>query len=90
MKLKLIASQTHTDVVSSCCWSPDNKLYSLSDDKTILIWDYTGDFNSKFMDLDSYCTLLYFLRMEHNSKIRKRIISNWFFRRNSYNNEQNR
>ena len=56
MKLKILASQAHTDVVSSCCWSPENKLYSLSDDKTILIWDYTGDCLSKFMDLDSYCT----------------------------------
>jgi intraflagellar transport protein 80 len=56
MKLKLISCEKHTDVVSSCCWSPENKLYSLSDDKTILIWDYTGDFNSKFLDLDTYCT----------------------------------
>ena len=56
IKLKLIASITHTDIVSSCCWSPKNKLYSLSDDKTILIWDYTGDFISKFMDLGFFCT----------------------------------
>ena len=56
MKLKLMAGEKHTDVVASCCWSPDNKLYSMSDDKTILTWDYTGEFNSKFMDLDSYFT----------------------------------
>jgi len=56
MKLKIITCEKHTDVVSSCCWSPGNKLYSLSDDKIILIWDYNGDFNSKFMDLDTFCT----------------------------------
>ena len=51
-----MAGEKHTDVVASCCWSQDNKLYSMSDDKTILTWDYTGEFNSKFMDLDSYFT----------------------------------
>ena len=56
MKLKLISGEKHTEVVTSCCWSSDNKLYSMSDDKTILSWDYNGDFNSKFMDLESYCT----------------------------------
>ena len=56
MKLKLISGEKHTEVVTSCCWSSDNKLYSMSDDKTILTWDYNGEFNTKFMDLDSYCT----------------------------------
>ena len=50
MKLKLMAGEKHTDVVASCCWSPDNKLYSMSDDKTILAWDYTGEFESQIIN----------------------------------------
>ena len=58
MKLKLKQVDKHTDVVSSLCWAPDNKLYTLSDDKTILTWDYNGEYLSKFMDLDSYATAI--------------------------------
>ena len=58
MKLKLKKSDKHTEVVASLCWAPDNKLYSLSDDKTILTWDYNGEYLSKFMDIDTYCTAL--------------------------------
>ena len=56
MKLKLMSGEKHTDIVASCCWTSDNTLYSMSDDKTILTWDYNGEFNSKFMDLEGYCT----------------------------------
>jgi intraflagellar transport protein 80 len=56
MKLKVTTGEKHTDVVASCCWSPDGQLYSLSDDKTILVWDYAGEFTSKFMDLNNYFT----------------------------------
>ena len=58
MKIKLQKGDKHTDVVAACCWSSDNQLYSMSDDKTILIWDYSGEFVSKFQDLDSYCTAM--------------------------------
>ena len=58
MKLKLKKSEKHTDVVASLCWAPDNKLFTLSDDKTILTWDYNGEYISKFMDIDTYCTAL--------------------------------
>ena len=56
MKLKLISEYNHTELVSSCCWTSDNTLYSMSDDKTILTWNNNGDFLSKFMDLENYCT----------------------------------
>ena len=56
MKLKIKKAERHTDVVASCCWSPDNNLFSLSDDKTILQWNFNGEYIDKFMDLNSYCT----------------------------------
>ena len=56
MKLKLISVYNHTELVSSCCWTSDNTLYSMSDDKTILTWNNNGDFLSKFLDLENYCT----------------------------------
>ena len=56
MKLKLISEYNHQDIVSSCCWTSDNTLYSMSDDKTILTWNNNGDFLSKFLDLENYCT----------------------------------
>ena len=56
MKLKILSEYNHTDIVSSCCWTSDNTLYSMSDDKTILTWNNNGDFLSKFLDLENYCT----------------------------------
>ena len=51
MKLKIKKSERHSGLVSSCCWAPDNKLYTLSD-KTILMWDYNGEYIGEFMELD--------------------------------------
>ena len=45
MKLKLVSEYNHTELVSSCCWTSDNTLYSMSDDKTILTWNNNGDSN---------------------------------------------
>ena len=56
MKLKLIYVEKHTDIVASCCCASDNTLYSISDDKTIITWTYNGEFISKFIDLETYCT----------------------------------
>jgi intraflagellar transport protein 80 len=60
MKLKVKKSdkQIHQEVVSAVCWAPNNQLYSLSDDKTICIWDINGEYVSKYQDLDCYCTAL--------------------------------
>lgn len=56
LKLKKNDKQTHQDVVTSVCWAPNNQLYSLSDDKTILSWDINGEFLGKYLDLDGYYT----------------------------------
>ncbi len=60
MKLKLKQNEKtiHEEIVSSVSWSPNNQLFSLSDDKTILTWDSNGEYTSKFLDLDIYCTAL--------------------------------
>jgi intraflagellar transport protein 80 len=58
MKLKLKKGEKHSDIVASLCWAPNNQLYSLSDDKTILIWDNNAEYVGKFLDLDTYCTAI--------------------------------
>ncbi len=60
MKLKLKQNEKtiHTEIIASVSWSPNNQLYSLSDDKTIQTWDTNGEYISKFLDLDVFCTAL--------------------------------
>lgn len=58
LKLKKSPKQMHQDVVCSVGWSPNNQLYSLSDDKTILVHDINGDYTNKYLDLDTFCTAL--------------------------------
>ena len=60
MKLKLKKSEKnmHNEIISSIGWASNNTLYSLSDDKTILIWDSNGDYMNKYQDLDTFCTAL--------------------------------
>ena len=58
MKLKIKKSEDHhTELVSSCSWAPDNKLYTLSN-KTILTWDYNGEYISQFLEMDISCTCI--------------------------------
>ena len=66
MKLKIKKSERHTEVVCSCCWAPDNKLYSLSN-KTILTWDYNGEYIDQFMELDTPCTSIEWGPSSHTS-----------------------
>jgi WD40 repeat protein len=60
MKLKLKQNDKliHQDIISSVSWAPNNQLFSLSDDKTILVWDSNGEYISKFLDIDVFCTAL--------------------------------
>lgn len=60
MKLKLKKNEKngHSDMVCGVCWAPNNQLYSLGDDKNIFVWDMNGEFISKFIELDTYCTAL--------------------------------
>lgn len=44
MKLKLkCCSGVHKEMVTAVAWTPDNELYSMSDDNTIHRWDGSGD-----------------------------------------------
>ena len=68
MKLKIKKSERHSGLVSSCCWAPDNKLYTLSD-KTILMWDYNGEYIDEFMELDVGCTSIEWGPSSHTDAI---------------------
>lgn len=44
MKLKLkCRTGVHTEMATAVAWTPDNELYSMSDDSTIHRWDGGGD-----------------------------------------------
>lgn len=44
MKLKLkCCAGVHKEMVTAVAWTPDNELYSMSDDNTIHRWDGSGD-----------------------------------------------
>jgi WD40 repeat protein len=58
LKLKKNDKPVHHEIASAVCWAPNNQLFSLSDDKTVLIWDINGEYINKFQDLDTYCTAL--------------------------------
>jgi WD40 repeat protein len=58
LKLKKNEKHSHQDVISSVCWAPNNQLYTLSDDKTILTWDINGEYMNKFQDLEVFCTAM--------------------------------
>lgn len=58
LKLKKNEKQVHSEFVTNVCWGPNNQLYSLSDDKSVLIWDINCDYVSKFKDLNEYFTCM--------------------------------
>lgn len=44
MKLELkCRTGVHTEMVTAVAWTPDNELYSMSDDSTIHRWDGGGE-----------------------------------------------
>lgn len=44
MKLELkCCNGVHTEMVTAVAWTPENELYSMSDDSTIHRWDGGGD-----------------------------------------------
>lgn len=44
MKLELkCCTGVHKEMVTAVAWTPDNELYSMSDDSTIHRWDGSGD-----------------------------------------------
>eukprot|EP00752_Nemacystus_decipiens_P011443 g10162.t1 len=57
MKLELrCRGEVHTEMVTAVAWTPDNELYSMSDDNTIHRWDGGGDPAGKVAGLDAYVT----------------------------------
>ena len=53
MKLKLKCSAgVHKEMVTAVAWTPDNELYSMSDDNTIHRWDGSGDPAGKAWHVD--------------------------------------
>lgn len=44
MKLELkCCAGVHKDMATAVAWTPENELYSMSDDNTIHRWDGSGD-----------------------------------------------
>lgn len=53
MKLKLkCCASVHKEMVTAVAWTPDNELYSMSDDNTIHRWDGSGDPAGKVWHID--------------------------------------
>lgn len=54
MKLKLkCCASVHKEMVTAVAWTPDNELYSMSDDNTIHRWDGSGDPAGKVWHIDA-------------------------------------
>lgn len=54
MKLQLRCSAgVHKEMVTAVSWTPDNELYSMSDDNTIHRWDGSGDPAGKVWHVDT-------------------------------------
>jgi len=47
---------TDKDAVTACCWSPQNELFTCSDDKTIARWSMDGEPKGTVCKLDSFAT----------------------------------
>ncbi|CAM9682340.1 unnamed protein product [Pylaiella littoralis] len=57
MKLQLkCCTGVHKEMVTAVAWTPENELYSMSDDSTIHRWDGCGDSAGKVAGLDAYVT----------------------------------
>lgn len=57
MRLQLKGNASvHRDMVTAVAWTPDNELYSISDDKTIHKWDMGGEPRGKVTTIDGYGT----------------------------------
>jgi intraflagellar transport protein 80 len=65
LKYKKKEKNIHNEIVTSVCWTSNNQLFSLGDDKIINIWDSNGDFVNKFLELDNYIT---YMEWSPNSK----------------------
>lgn len=51
-----LATNQHTEIVTACCWTPENDAVSCSDDNTIVRWRMDGEVVGKITTIDAYVT----------------------------------
>jgi intraflagellar transport protein 80 len=59
MKLQVkLCTRVHKEMVAAIAWTPENELYSISDDKTVHRWDMAGEPIGRVTALEAYGTTL--------------------------------
>lgn len=56
LKLQQLPKNKHKEMVTGLGWSPDNKLFTVSDEKMVQEWSLDGQPLAKVTDFDSYAT----------------------------------
>ncbi|RHY78327.1 hypothetical protein DYB30_008395, partial [Aphanomyces astaci] len=46
----------HTEIVTACCWTPENDVITCSDDNTIVRWRMDGEVVGKVTSVDTFVT----------------------------------
>lgn len=46
----------HTELVSACCWTPENDAITCSDDNTIVRWRMDGEVSGKVASMEAFVT----------------------------------
>ncbi|GLE08615.1 hypothetical protein PINS_up019919 [Pythium insidiosum] len=51
-----LAANHHTEIVTACCWTPENDAITCSDDNTIVRWRMDGEVSGKVATTDAFVT----------------------------------
>lgn len=51
-----LATNHHAELVSACCWTPENDAITCSDDNTIVRWRMDGEVSGKVATLEAFVT----------------------------------
>ncbi|KAJ0407537.1 hypothetical protein P43SY_006855 [Pythium insidiosum] len=51
-----LAVNHHTEIVTACCWTPENDAITCSDDNTIVRWRMDGEVSGKVTTTDAFVT----------------------------------
>ncbi len=46
----------HTELVTACCWTPENDAVTCSDDNSIVRWRMDGEVHGKITSMDAFVT----------------------------------
>jgi intraflagellar transport protein 80 len=46
----------HAEIVTACCWTPENDAITCSDDNTIVRWRMDGEVSGKVATMDAFVT----------------------------------